>query len=390
MQLTGESMEKVAIIGVGVEGFRPEIRDLSYKEMVYQAAVKAYSDADINPREEVDTFISCEEDFSMGTSITDEYAPDQLGAAQRTVHTITGDGIQGIVAAYMQIKTGMFDVAVVEAQSRSSDIKTHNQIQHLAFDPLYARQFDAIYHSAGALEKRMYTSEFGVSEEAIANVVIKNHENALRNPNAAYGMRLKEFDVLEAEMVASPLRDTEISSSVDGSIVVVLANEKVVKEKDSNPVWIKGINYATNSPNFDTREWKKAKYAELSAKKAYQMAGIKNPHDEIDVFEVDDTYAFKELQHLEGLGLFEYGKAAEALMNGEFSNKGSTPVNVSGGVLGMGNAHDANGLQRISEIVEQLRGHAGRRQVKGAKTGLAFSWRGVPTTAGAVAILSKE
>ena len=140
--------ENVAIIGVGIEGFRSSIRELSYKEMVYQAAVKAYADAKVNPRDEVDTFISCEEDFNMGTSITDEYAPDQIGAAQRSVQTITGDGIQGMAAAYMQLKTGMFDIAVVEAQSRVSDIMTHNQIQHFALDPIYARQFDATHHTA--------------------------------------------------------------------------------------------------------------------------------------------------------------------------------------------------------------------------------------------------
>jgi acetyl-CoA C-acetyltransferase len=66
------------------------------------------------------------------------------------------------------------------------------------------------------------------------------------------------------------------------------------------------------------------------------------------------------------------------------------PVNVSGGVLGMGNLLEANGLARVAEVVLQLRGQAGPRQVKGAKVGLAQSWRGVPTTSGAVAILRAE
>ncbi len=383
-------MERVAIIGVGVEGFRRAIRDLSYKEMVYRAAVKAYADAKVNPREEVDTFISCEEDFSMGTSITDEYAPDQLGGAQRPVHTITGDGIQGMAAAYMEIATGMFDIAVVEAQSRVSDMLTPNQIQHFALDPHYARQFDATYHSIAAMEKRIYQHSFNVSDEAIAEVGVKNYTNAVLNPLAAYGAKVTKKDILETEMISSPLRDGEVAEHADGAIVVVLASEKMVKEKDVNPVWIKGISYATNSPNLDTREWKTAKYAELCAAKAYKMAGITNPKDQIDIFEVDDTYAYKELQHLEALGVYAPGEASKALLNGELNRDGSTPVNVSGGVLGMGNAHDANGLQRIVELVVQLRGEAGRKQVSGATTGLALSWRGVPTTAGALAILSKE
>ncbi|MCY3410113.1 MAG: acetyl-CoA acetyltransferase [Candidatus Heimdallarchaeota archaeon] len=383
-------MKNVAIIGVGIEGFRSAIRELSYKEMVYQAAVQAYDDALVNPRTEVDTFISCEEDFNMGTSITDEYAPDQLGAAQRTVHTITGDGIQGMAAAYMQIATGMFDIAVVEAQSRASDMLTHNQINNFAFDPLYTRPFDATHHVAAAIEKRAYMHDSKTSEEAVSAVAAKNYNNALQNPNAAYGMRATSADILNTKMISSPLRDGEVSKVVDGAVVVVMASEKVVKQKDVNPIWIKGISYATNSPNFETREWKTAKYAELSAARAYKMAGITKPRDQIDLFEVDDTYAFKELQHLEGLGIYNKGEAGKAALNGDLNKSGATPVNVSGGVLGMGNAHDANGLQRIAELVEQLRGHAGRRQVKDAKTGLAFSWRGVPTTAGAMAILSQE
>ncbi len=383
-------MEKVAIIGVGVEGFRSAIRELSYKEMVYQAAVKAYDDAHVNPRTEVDTFISCEEDFNMGTSITDEYAPDQLGAAQRTVHTITGDGIQGMAAAYMQIKTGMYDIAVVQAQSRTSDMLTHNQVTNFAFDPLYTRQFDAQHHSTAALEKRAYMKGSGVTEDAIAQVAVKNYNNALKNPIAAYGTKATLGDIAGSEMVSSPLKDAEISKNVDGSVVVVMASEKIVKQKDVNPVWINGISYATNSPNFDTRDWTNAKYAKLSADRAYKMAGINNPRDQIDIFEIDDTYAFKELQHLESLGVFENGEAGRAAMNGELARTGNTPVNVSGGVLGVGNAHDVNGLQRIYELVEQIRGHAGRRQVSDVKTGMAFSWRGVPTTAGALAILSKE
>ena len=378
--------KKVAIIGVGIEGFRSAIRELSYKEMVYQAASKAYSDADnLNPRTEVDTFVSCEEDLSMGVSITDEYAPDQMGAAQRTVHTITGDGIQGMAAAYMQIATGMFNVAVVESQSRASDILTHNQIQHFALDPLGPRRFDATYHAAAGLEKRAYMHGSGTEEDAFAEVVASSHRKALKNPNAAYGIAANAEDVMKSEMVASPLRDAEVSKAADGAIVVVMASEEFVKSRNVNPIWVKGISYATNSPNYDTREWTNAKYAQLTADRAYKMAGISNPAKDIDVFEVDNTYSYKEFQHLEALGVYGNGEAGNALLSGDYLN-----INPSGGVLGMGNSHDVNGLQRVAEIVDQLRGHAGKRQVSGASTGLAFSWRGVPTTAGALAILGAD
>lgn len=92
-----------------------------------------------------------------------------------------------------------------------------------------------------------------------------------------------------------------------------------------------------------------------------------------DVLEIDDTFAYKELQHLRAIG-YKNGKN----------------VNLSGGSLGFGNLLDANGLYRIHEIVAQLRGEADTRQVENARIGFALGWRGVPTTSGAVAILGNS
>ena len=378
--------ERVAIIGIGIEGFRSQIRELSYKEMVYNAAVKAYNDADdLDPRTEVDTFISCEEDLNMGVSITDEYAPDQLGAAQRTVHTITDDGITGIAAGYMQIKTGLFDVAVIEAQSRNSDILTHNNIQNFALDPLETRNFNVNYHFTAGLEKRAYMNDTKITEEMIAEVTVRNHKNALKNPHAAFGSNIDKDHVLSTEIICDPIREIEIAKPVDGAIVIVIAAEKIVKEKNVNPIWINGITYATNSPNFGTRNWNEAEYAKICSRKLYELNNITNPLNEIDIYEIDNTYSYKEFQHLEGLGIYEKGESGKKLLNDEYAN-----INPSGGVLGMGNAHEANGLQRVSEIVEQLRGEAGRRQINGVEKGLAFSWRGLPTTSGAMMMMGVE
>ena len=140
-------MEDVAIIGVGIEGFRSAIKELSYKELIYYAAVKAYDDAKIkNPREEIDTFVTCAEDYNEGTSIFDEYTPDQLGGARKPVHTISGDGIQGLIAGYMQIASGLVETAVIEAHSKASDIVNHYEVMRFAFDPIYTRPLGGIPH----------------------------------------------------------------------------------------------------------------------------------------------------------------------------------------------------------------------------------------------------
>jgi acetyl-CoA C-acetyltransferase len=124
---------------------------------------------------------------------------------------------------------------------------------------------------------------------------------------------------------------------------------------------------------------------------AYRQAGIDDPARQIDIFEVDDTYAYKELQHLIALGLYdEAADAGKASASGETGFQGKMPVNVSGGALGIGHTLEASGLYRLAEIVFQLRGEVGARQLAHAKTGLAQSWRGVPTTSGAVVILGAQ
>src|SRR3990172_4685571 len=128
---------KVAIVGVGATPFRSVTPELSYRELVYEAAAKAYHEAGVDPRRDVDSFVCLSEDMTEGTSIFDEYTPDQLGAAQRPVHTITGDGLHGLATAAMLILTGAFEVVAVEAHSKASNILTPERILSYAMDPIY-------------------------------------------------------------------------------------------------------------------------------------------------------------------------------------------------------------------------------------------------------------
>ena len=123
---------------------------------------------------------------------------------------------------------------------------------------------------------------------------------------------------------------------------------------------------------------------------AYRMAGISNPRAEIDFAEVDDRFSYKELQHLEALGLARPGESGLLLEEWMFAPDGDLPVNVSGGHLGNGYTHDMSGLRSVLEVVLQLRGDAGERQLPEVQTGLAQSWRGIPTATGGVVVLSGE
>jgi acetyl-CoA C-acetyltransferase len=171
---------------------------------------------------------------------------------------------------------------------------------------------------------------------------------------------------------------------------MVLAAEEKTKALSDKPIWIRGIGWCSDTPGLETRDWGQALYARLAGEMAYKMAGIKHPRKEIDFVEIDDTFSYKELQHLEALKLCHRGEAGALVEEGATQRGGELPVNVSGGSLGVGHLVEATGLQRVLEVVLQLRGEAGKRQLPNVKVGLAQSWRGLPTNSGAVIILSNE
>jgi acetyl-CoA C-acetyltransferase len=169
---------------------------------------------------------------------------------------------------------------------------------------------------------------------------------------------------------------------------MVLASEKIASHLTDQPVWILGAGWCNDSPSLESREWGQIPYIEQAARMAYRQAGINNPQDVIDFAEVDDTYAYKELQSLEAVGLIYPGESGRLTEAGYTDANGELPVNISGGSLGSGHLLDATGLARALEVVIQLRGQAGPRQIEGVQTGLAQSWRGVPTTSGAVLVFA--
>ena len=380
--------EQVAIVGVGYSGFSPLTPELSYKELMYEAALKAYQDAGVDPRRDIESFVSVAEDFAEGTSIFDEYVPDQLGGVLKPVHTISGEGIHGLIAGYMQVCTGAMDLVAVEVHSKASNVLTLDHIIAFAMDPVYNRPLAANPHFIAGMEMNRYLHETGTTREQCAWVVVKNKRNALLNPAAAYGADIAVEDVLVSEPLSYPLSRLDVSFHADGAIVMVLASGAKAEELTDRPIWIRGVGWCNDSPSLENRDWGRAIYAQEAAKMAYRVAGIRSPRLEIDFAEIDDAFSYKELQHLEALGLCRPGEAGPLTEEGFTERDGEFPVNPSGGCLGVGHLLDASGMGRVLEVVLQLRGEAGQRQLEDVETGLALGWRSLPTTSGAVVILS--
>jgi len=381
---------RVAVVGVGHAGFAPITAGLSYKELMFEAAQRAYADAQVDPRADVDSFVCCSEDYLEGTSIFDEYVPDQLGAVQRPVQTVAADGLFGVATALLLIRSGVARVVAVEAHSKVSDVLTLDAIERFAMDPVFNRPLGVPALAVAGLDMNAFLERTGLTEEHCAMVAAKNRTNALDNPKAAYPADVTAEDVEDSGPVYWPLRELEVAGRADGCVVVVLAAEERAGDLTEAPVWTLGAGWSSGSPTLESRTWGEADFVARAAERAYAMAGVEDPGQEIDLAEVDDVFAFKELQHLEALGFGTAGKLAEMLAGGALEADGDLPVNVSGGSLGQGNLFEANGLARLMECVEQLRGEAGERQVDEAYVALAQSWRGVPTTSAAVIVLGNE
>ncbi|MBD3214498.1 MAG: acetyl-CoA acetyltransferase [Candidatus Lokiarchaeota archaeon] len=412
-------MTRVCVIGIGHTDFNSMTPGMSWKDIMYEACNKAYVDAGVDPRRDVDSFITCAEDYWEGFSIFDEFVPDQIGALLRPCCTVCGDGIYGLGNAYMQIQTGLMNVVSIEAHSKVSDLLTYGDVMLHAFDPLYDRPVSGPverpnyagspsyseespkplvgstdeeermhpYFLAG-LEMQHYLRKTDTTEEQCAKVAVKNKKNAYFTPYADYEAKISVDDVMKSEYCFKPLKRLDISPNVDGAICFVLANEEFARELGVEPIYLSGFGWSSETPWLATRGME-AQYAKDAAQMAYKMSGIIDPRKEIQVAEIDDRFTYKELQHLEALGLARKGEAKELLDEGALEIQGSLPVNPSGGSLGIGNCLEATGLQKSLEIVLQLKGLAGKRQIDGVEIGLAQSWRGIPSGSGAVAIFTR-
>jgi acetyl-CoA C-acetyltransferase len=347
---------------------------------MFEAAALAYRDAGIDPRKDVGSFITTSEDLWEGWSITDEMVPDQLGGAARPVCTIPGEGITGLGNAVMQIESGVARVVVLEGHSKASDVLDKEAVENLAQEPSMMRPLEMGSDTLAALEMGAFLegSGFGLAD---CDMVIENSRKRGRaNPLASFGSSGRRGGS-SSQVISSPLRRVDKAPYADAAVVVVLASKEWARKGRREAVSIDGVAWGSSLPWFDGGETAFAEYARESFHRAAEQAEMRRGLGSLDLLEIDDTYSFKLLQHLSSLSADK--KEASRVLGGD-----GPVLNPSGGSLAVGNLIEASALHRLYEMVLQLRGEGGKRQVKGAKRALVQSWRGVPTATGGVAILS--
>jgi len=243
------------------------------------------------------------------------------------------------------------------------------------FDPIYARALGLDSITSSALQARAYMDAFGITPEQCAQVSVKNHGNARRNPLAQLPLELTVEGVMKSRMLSDPLKLLDVSPISDGAAAVIVANESAAGQAKRKPVWIKGVGHCSDAYHLGDRDLARSPALVQASRKAYAMAGIKDPFKEIDVVELYDAFSYMELMWLEGLGFCEEGGAGALTDRGATFFGGDLPVNPSGGVL---SAHAVlvAGLARLIESVLQVRGEAGEHQVSGCRTALAHGING--------------
>lgn len=237
-----------------------------------------------------------------------------------------------------------------------------------------------------ALIARRHMHEYGTTREQLAMVSVKNHENAIHNPYAQFHSKITVEDVLRSPLVADPLRLLDCSPITDGAACVVLASEEKAREFVDNPVYITGSGQASSTIALHDRKKITVTDATVNAAKEAYARAKREPRD-IQVAEVHDAFTIGEILAIEGLGFVEIGKGGKATEEGETAIGGRIPVNTSGGLKAKGHPVGATGVAQVVEIVLQLRGEAGKRQVD-ADVGLTHNVGGSGGTA-VVHILEK-
>jgi acetyl-CoA C-acetyltransferase len=381
-----ETMEQVAIVGVGQTKYERQKKGDSFADMVFEATTKALRDAQMTIQE-IDNEVTVSNDFWDGRTISSMAVMDACGAYEKNVSTVEGDGTFGVLYGMLRILSGSFGTTLVVAHCKGSE-SVSSLITNGMFDPIYQRALGLDAVTSSALQARAYMAKYGISEEQCARVSVKNHGNAKNNPYAQLPMDISVKDVLASRKLADPIKLLDASPISDGAAAVILAGEKRAKRIAQNPVWIRGIGHCADAYFLGDRDLAECTSLEAAAKKAYGMAGITDPPREIDVAEIYDAFTYMELLWSEGLGFCGRGEGGKFIDSGKSGMGGVLPINPSGGVL---SAHAVlvAGLARLAECVLQLRGEAGARQVEGAKKAVAHGINGPCGQSHCVIVLKK-
>jgi acetyl-CoA C-acetyltransferase len=369
-------VEKVCVLGAGSTKYG-KLED-SITDITIQASVSAIESAGILPKEIQAGYISnvfgvADKQVHLGPVVM-----SNLGIPEKpslSIESACGSGSVSFREAFANVAAGFYDAVLVAGVEKVTHTGTEWTTTYFSYcsDFFYEGGAGASFPGLFASMARAYLTEFKATEEDLALVAVKNHENGLLNPKAHLRKKITIDDVMKSAVVASPLKLYDCCPFSDGASAVILCNEKFAKEHSKNyievigsgrggsPATLQGRDHMTTIPS-----------TKIAAEAAYKMAKV-TPKD-IDFAEVHDCFTIAEVVDTEDLGFFEKGKGVQAVREGLTARNGQISINPSGGLKSKGHPIGATGVGQVVEVFEQLTGHAGERTIKEAQIGLTHNF----------------
>jgi acetyl-CoA C-acetyltransferase len=278
----------------------------------------------------------------------------------------------------MSIKAGVHNIVAVIGCQKMTELTTPEilalmgRVGEVQWESVFGTTFPAYY----ALFAQRHMHEFGTTREQLLKVAIKNHFYGAKNPNALFRKEITMEKAKASDQVASPLQVYDCCANADGAACVILASEERARELSQKTVWLDGMGCATASMSVLKRpNLVGLPSAEAAGAEAYQMAGVKAK--DIKVAEVHDCFTIAEIMAYEDLGFCQKGEGGKFIADEKTYIGGKVAVNVDGGLKAKGHPIGTTGVSMTYEIVKQLRGEAGERQVPNADIGLTHNVGGI-------------
>jgi acetyl-CoA acetyltransferase len=362
-------MTDVVVLGVGLHPFG-RFPHLAIDDLAREAALAALEDAGVEFRDVQAGYVGrvggAGPPVGVGMRLFGELG--QHGIPITNIEMACGSSSRAIMLAADAIRAGSVDVAMVigvEKMERGmlrvggADSETYASLMGLNVMP-----------AAYAMMAQRHMAEYGTRPEHFAQVSVKSHRNAVHNPNAQYRQALTLDEVMGSRMVCEPLTLYQCCPTSDGASAVILTSDAFARKRTTTPVKLRAS--AGVSPVYTPGAQSQGEGpTALAAERAYAKAAI-GPED-IHIAQVHDAFTPGEVIAVEDLGFVPRGEGGPFVWSGGTEVTGRHPVNTDGGLLSRGHPMGATGGAMVTEIVRQLRGEAGARQVDGAKTGLVHN-----------------
>jgi len=377
-------MDKIAVIGVGSTEFG-DLYDRAINEIAVEALFDAIRSSGVKKDDIKSLFIG-----NMGSEMF--VKQEHLGNMVSTLadlpvpsFKVEAAGASGAVAmrtAYHSIQSGHMDIVGVIGVEKMTEFTKQSETQGAlatGLDVMWESNMGGTLATGFAMMAKAHMREYGTTREQIAQVAVKNHQNAKKNPKSQFKINVRVESILRSKMIADPLRLFDMTAACDGGSALILASPEVAESYDSDPVYIHTSKFGYSPLQMHLRkDLTTLTGTTFAAERAYENVGI--TAKDIDLAEVHDIFTIAEILAIESLGLVEKGKGGQATEDGVTSLEGSIPINTSGGLKGRGAPLGAVGVSQAIEMYEQFKGLAGDRQIKNIEWGLTHSMGGTGGT----------